>query len=116
MVQSIIGFSSITDTSIGMDAPENARPVGPFARSQSPINFGATIMNDLVNLVAQRVGISPDQARTAVDTVLGFLKNKMPGPIAGQLDNLAAGRDGAASDGGLVDQIKAGVGGLLGGK
>ena len=63
-------------------------------------------MEELINLVVQKTGISHDQAKQAIDTVLGFLKQKLPAPIAGQIDGLLAG-DGAA---GLVK----GLGGLFG--
>lgn len=43
-------------------------------------------MDELVKMVADKVGISEAQAKQAVETVLGFLKDKLPEPIAGQLD------------------------------
>ena len=43
-------------------------------------------MDELVKMVADKVGISETQAKQAVETVLGFLKDKLPEPIAGQLD------------------------------
>jgi uncharacterized protein (DUF2267 family) len=43
-------------------------------------------MDELVKIVADKVGISETQAKQAVETVLGFLKDKLPEPIAGQLD------------------------------
>ena len=49
-------------------------------------------MEELVKQVAQRTGISEDNARTAVTTVLGFLKDKLPAPIAGQIDSVVGGR------------------------
>lgn len=61
-------------------------------------------MDELIKQVSTRTGISEDQARTAVDTVLGFLKNKLPAPIAGQIDNVVGGGEGAA--GGLADIAK----------
>jgi hypothetical protein len=45
-------------------------------------------MEELVKLVAQKTGIAEAQAQTAVMTVLGFLKDRLPGPLAGQLDSL----------------------------
>ena len=66
-------------------------------------------MDELINQVAQRTGLAPDKARMAVETVLGFLKTRLPGPIASQLDSALAG--GAA--GGLADAAK-GLGGMLG--
>jgi hypothetical protein len=74
-------------------------------------NTGDTRMDELIKLVAQKTGISPDQARAAVETVVGFLKQKLPAPIAGQLDGVLSGGAAASAD----DALK-GLGGLLGGK
>lgn len=60
-------------------------------------------MDELVKLVVQKTGITEDQARTAVTTVLNFLKQKLPAPIAGQVDAVLSGSGGA-------------LGGLFGGK
>jgi nucleoid DNA-binding protein len=43
-------------------------------------------MEQLVNQITQRTGISADKARTAVDTVVGYLKERLPEPIASKLD------------------------------
>lgn len=56
-------------------------------------------MNELIQQVQQRVGLNEDQARRAVDVVLGFIKQRLPGPLAGQLDNYLKG--GGESGGGL---------------
>jgi len=63
-------------------------------------------MDEIVKLVVQKTGISEDQARTAVTTVVNFLKQKLPAPIAGQIDGILSGS--AASD------AMKGLGGLLG--
>jgi uncharacterized protein (DUF2267 family) len=55
-------------------------------------------MEELINLVAQKTGLAPDKARTAVDTVLGFVKNRLPAPIASQLDNALAGGAGGFAE------------------
>jgi hypothetical protein len=65
-------------------------------------------MEELTQLVAQKTGLSEDMAKVAVDTVLDFLKDKLPGPVAAQLDAVLEGGDVS----GLVD----GIGGLLGNK
>ncbi len=49
-------------------------------------------MDELVKLVSQKTGISPDQARTAVQTVLDFLKQKLPAPVAAQIDGVLSGK------------------------
>ena len=74
-------------------------------------------MDELVKQVVERTGISEAQAQTAVTTVLGFLKNRLPEPIAGQLDGFLGGASGAA--GGLAGQagdLLGGIGGMFGGK
>lgn len=48
-------------------------------------------MDELVKLVVQKTGISADQAKTAIETVLNFLKQKLPAPLAGQIDGLLSG-------------------------
>ena len=63
-------------------------------------------MDELVKLVAKKTGIAEEQARTAVMTVLSFLKERLPGPLAGQLDGLLAA-------GGPTPNLGAGLGDLL---
>jgi hypothetical protein len=70
-------------------------------------------MDELIKQVTERTGISEQQARGAVDTVLGFLKTRLPEPIAGQLDGLVGGAGGAV--GGLADKAGGLLGGMLGG-
>ena len=67
-------------------------------------------MEELVKQVAQRTGISEDNARTAVTTVLGFLKDKLPAPIAGQIDSVVGG---GGEGGGIGGDVASAVGGLL---
>lgn len=51
-------------------------------------------LDEIVGQVAQRAGIDQAQARTAVETVLGFLKQRLPAPLADQLDGVLGGGDG----------------------
>ena len=67
-------------------------------------------MDELIELVIKKTGIPKETAQTAVETVIGFLKDKLPAPIAGQLDGLIAGGD---LDTGAGDLLQ-GLGGLLG--
>jgi hypothetical protein len=69
-------------------------------------------MDKLVSLVAEKVGISEDMARTAVETVVNFLKDKLPAPVAGQIDRVLEGDDLA----GKAGDIAKGLGGLFGKK
>jgi hypothetical protein len=78
-------------------------------------------MDELIKQVVERTGISEAQARTAVETVLGFVKGRLPESLAGQLDGLLGGAAGAAGSvaGGLAGQagdVLGGLGGMFGGK
>jgi hypothetical protein len=68
-------------------------------------------MEELVKLVAQKTGLSEEKAKVAVETVLGFLQERLPGPVVGQIESLLEG-EGA---GGLGNVAK-GLGGILGKK
>ena len=77
-------------------------------------------MEEIIRQVAERAGISEAQARTAVETVVGFLKNRLPEPLAGQVEGFLGGAGGAggADAGGLgggVGDVLGGLGGMLGG-
>ena len=61
-------------------------------------------MDELIKLVTSKAGISEAQAKKAVETVLGFLKDKLPGPLAGQIDSLLKGN---------VSDLTGSLGGLL---
>jgi hypothetical protein len=72
-------------------------------------------MDEIVKQVATRAGISEDQARTAVTTVLGFLKDRLPAPIGGQLDSLTSQGAAAAGDAGdIASDLASKVGNIFG--
>ena len=74
-------------------------------------------MDELIKQVVERTGISEQQARGAVETVLGFLKNRLPEPLSGQLDGLVGGASGAAGGlAGAAGDVLGGIGGMFGGK
>ena len=58
-------------------------------------------MNELVELVAKKTGLSDEMAKVAVDTVVDYLKDKMPGSAGAQLDALLEGGDLSDLLGGL---------------
>jgi hypothetical protein len=66
-------------------------------------------MDELVKLVAKKVGIPEAQAKLATETVINFLKQKLPPVIAERLDDVISG-------GGINDDLVKGLGSLLGGK
>ncbi len=69
-------------------------------------------MDELIKLVAQKTGLSEEMAKTAVETVIDFLKKQLPAPIAGRIDDVLEGSGVIPS----VEDITQGLGGLLGGK
>lgn len=76
------------------------------------------MIDELVNRIAERTGISQEQARTAADTAIGFLKERLPAPLASALDGVAQGGGTESSGGGMMDQAKGmmgGLGGMFGG-
>jgi uncharacterized protein (DUF2267 family) len=50
-------------------------------------------MKQIVDLVKDKAGIGEDQARTAVNTVAGFIKDRLPPQIADQIDQVLEGKD-----------------------
>jgi len=65
-------------------------------------------MDELIKLVSEKTGISEERAKVAVETVVGYLKEKLPAPLDTQIDAILGG-------GGLEDLAK-GLGGILGKK
>ena len=49
-------------------------------------------MKELINTIVQKTGISEENAQKAVQVMLGFLKTKLPPPVAGQLDSFLSTR------------------------
>jgi hypothetical protein len=75
-------------------------------------------MNELIDLVVQKTGISQDDARKAVEVIVNALKSRLPGPIANHLDSFISG----GTSGGLntmageaTEMLKGKLGSLFGG-
>ena len=66
------------------------------------------MQQELVRMVAEKTGISEDKARTAAETVIGYLKDKMPAAVSSQLDSAVSG------GGGSVGRMAEGLGGKFG--
>jgi hypothetical protein len=69
-------------------------------------------MQHLINEVAQRTGIPEDKARVAVDTVVGYLKQHLPGGLTSQLDSVVSG---SSQDEGASGSIADAARGIMGG-
>jgi len=78
-------------------------------------------MEELLKAVSEKTGLPADKAQGAIEAVIGFLKEKLPEPIAGQLDKFLGGDDDGDSDGAagglgdLLDKGKGMLGGMFGG-
>lgn len=71
-------------------------------------------MDQLIQTISDKAGITAEQAKTAINGVMDFIGDKLPDPIANQVKSLIEGGGDAA--GGLMDKVSGGLGGLLGGK
>ncbi len=59
-------------------------------------------MDELIKMLTEKTGLPDDKARLAVQTVIGFLKERLPSSVGEQLDtclSLPAGQ-------GLSDKVK----------
>ena len=67
-------------------------------------------MDEVVKLVSKKAGISESQAKTAVETVMGYLKDKLPAPLDDQVEKALEGED--VTD--TLGDLSKGLGGILG--
>jgi len=68
-------------------------------------------MDELIKLVSQKTGLSEEMSKQAVEVVVRYLKENLPEPIAGRIDDVLSGK-GVAGLGDLAQ----GLGGILGQK
>ncbi len=66
-------------------------------------------MDELVQAVSQKTGLSPEQSRAAAQAVLDFLMTKLPGPVGEQVKSALEG-------GGNLGDMAKGLGGMFGKK
>jgi len=76
--------------------------------------------DELVQMLSQKTGLSPEQSQEAVEFIVSQLRTKLPAPLASGLDELLAG--GSADTGGsesMAEKAKAmaqGLGSVFGSK
>jgi hypothetical protein len=97
-VSSVLGF-------LKGQLPEDM--AGQFTKALGGLDItqGMGSLDDVV----KKTGLSLDQVGSVVQTVLGFLKDKLPAPLMEQFQGLMGG-------GGLLAGIAKKLGGLFGGK
>ncbi len=70
------------------------------------------MFDEIVQRVTEATGISEENARAAVSEVLNFLREKLPQPLSGYLDQLMEG----SAEEGAVGKVLGVLEGLWGGK
>jgi hypothetical protein len=65
-------------------------------------------MNEIIQRLIEKTGLPEDKAAVAVETVVGFLKEKLPPAVGAQIDGLMGGESG------VMDKL-GGIGSSLGG-
>ncbi len=75
-------------------------------------------MNELVQIVQQKTGLSQDMAQTVVNTVMEHLKSRLPASMSAGLDQLMGGTASAdpTSKGGLLETAETMISGMMGSK
>ncbi len=68
-------------------------------------------MEDLIKLVSEKTGLSKDKAKVAVETVTMYLKSKLPGSIASQVDTYLSSDKPTESDE-MMSNLKDTLGGI----
>ncbi len=79
-------------------------------------------VDELIKTIQEKTGLPVDKAQDVIETVVGFIADKLPGPIGDQVKNFLGDEGGGGGDAGggegLMDKAKdalGGLGGLLGG-
>lgn len=70
-------------------------------------------MEELINQITERTGIPHDVAKQAAEVVIGFLKQKLPGPIGSQID-AALGMQTPGDGASQTQEASGGLGHMLG--
>ncbi|MBC7795994.1 MAG: hypothetical protein H7Z37_03870 [Pyrinomonadaceae bacterium] len=75
-------------------------------------------MEELVNRVSEKTGLPQEQAQSAANAVIEFLKERLPAPVGAALSSFTGGSEGGDATGGLMGQaqnLTGGFGGFGGG-
>lgn len=56
-------------------------------------------MDELIEAIKQKTGLPADKAKGAAEAALDFLKDKLPAPIASQIDGFLEGNADSIADG-----------------
>lgn len=76
------------------------------------------MIDELARRISEKTGISEEQARSAAEIAINFVKEKLPAPIAGQVDGYLSGSGGEGAGGDMLGQAQnalGNIGGMFGG-
>ena len=59
-------------------------------------------MDELIKMVVGKTGLPDDKAKLAIEVIVGFLKQRLPGSVGEQLTAALSG----AAPGGLTEKVK----------
>lgn len=76
---------------------------------------GMNTMDELIKKMVEELNLDEAVAQQAVEMVLNMVKDKLPEPIAGQIENLLNGENFDLSSLNLDDDAADGIMGALGG-
>jgi hypothetical protein len=72
-------------------------------------------MNELIQRLTDKAGLSQEQAASAMQIVLGLVKEKLPAPVAMQVESiLTGGAEGGTAPGGIGGALGGALGGMFG--
>jgi ribosomal protein L7/L12 len=71
-----------------------------------------TVMEELIKRVSERTGMPEDKAKTAIETVVGFRKERLPAPIASHVDSALEHAGGTVVD--KASDLIGNIGGMFG--
>lgn len=69
-------------------------------------------MENIIKTISEKAGISETQAKLATETLVSFLKNKMPGGIGGQVETFLKLSSGTTE--GLGEKVKEKISNVMG--
>jgi hypothetical protein len=79
-------------------------------------------LEELLKTIQEKTGLPVEKAQDVIETVVGFIADKLPDPIASQVKGFLGGDDDDGDEGGdgggvgdLLGKAKDALGGLLGG-
>ncbi len=73
------------------------------------------MMDELISNVTQKTGLSPEQAKSAVESVLEYLRTRLPAPIADHLNSMMSGGTAVTESGsGILGSAASAIGNVFG--